>query len=84
MVASFSSAQRLRELQAKIIKYVSFALDGQLADTYPTYVGKPITIQLSCFEEPDQTTKQFLDGMRLRLHRYEMPLEIKLMDKREF
>jgi hypothetical protein len=46
-----SSHERLLQLQDKIHSYVSYALDGQ--QTYPQLVGKPLTIVLSCFAQPD-------------------------------
>lgn len=74
-----SSRERLLQLQQKIHNYVSYALDGQFARTYPDFVGKPLTIALSCFAEPDAATMQFLDEMKRRLHRYTIGLEVRVL-----
>ena len=57
-----SSRERLLQLQEKIHNYVGYALDGQFARMYPDLVGKPLTIALSCFAEPDAVTMRLLSS----------------------
>ena len=74
-----SSRERLLQLQEKIHNYVSYALGGQFAKTYPSLVGIPVTIALSCFAEPDAITMQFLDEMKQRLRRSSIGLEVRIL-----
>lgn len=47
-------------LQEKVHSYVSFALDGQLAATYPELAHLPWRIVLDCQSEPDPLTADVL------------------------
>lgn len=46
------SGQQLRQLQDKINTYLSFVLDGALAERYPAMAGKPVRIRLDCHGGP--------------------------------
>ncbi len=46
--------------QAKWKNYLAFAVDGQLARTYPEYSALPWKIILWCQSEPDPRTKEFV------------------------
>ena len=54
------SELRLFQLQEKINAYLSFALDGEMADEYPTLAGKPLRLQLECATAPDPAALRFL------------------------
>lgn len=61
------SADRVLELQAKINKYLSFALDGQMERQHPGSVGKPIRLQLDCVNQLDPETGHFIELVREKL-----------------
>ncbi|MEI9896071.1 MAG: DUF6572 domain-containing protein [Chthoniobacter sp.] len=48
------SELRLFQLQEKINAYLSFALDGEMAEAYPQFDGKKIRLQLDCVGMPGQ------------------------------
>src|SRR2546430_5281965 len=54
------SGQRLLELQQRVNDYLSFALDGEMTRLYPDSRGKQVRILLSCMNEPDSITSEFL------------------------
>jgi hypothetical protein len=70
------SKQRIRELQAKIQSYVSFALDGAMAREYPDSVGRPVIVRLDTVSIPDAVTENFLGEIRRRLQRYGISLAV--------
>src|SRR5579871_6554885 len=43
---------RLFQLQEKINAYLSFALDGDMAEVYPQFVGKKLRLRLDCVGMP--------------------------------
>lgn len=54
------SGEQLFQLQEKVNAYLSFALDGEMAENYPLLVGKPIRLQLNCASEPDLRTARLI------------------------
>lgn len=54
------SNEHLFQLQEKVNAYLSFALDGEMAEAYPDRVDRPIRIQLDCVTPPDPTTLHYL------------------------
>jgi hypothetical protein len=75
------SDERILQLQTKIHNYVSFALDGQFAETYPDFVGKPLMIALRCDFEPDKAMSELLADMGRRLQPYKIGFEVKLLPR---
>lgn len=61
------SDDRLMELEEKLNTYLSFALDGEMEETYPQFKGKRIRVQLNCFFPPDTKTFQFIDQIKTEL-----------------
>lgn len=58
------SDMRLFQLQEKINAYLSFALDGEMNEAYPAFVGKEIRLQLDCVAQPDERTADFIRIVR--------------------
>lgn len=54
------SDERLFQLQEKINAYLSFALDGELAEAYPALREKPLRLRLECVGRPDEDVIAFL------------------------
>src|SRR5438477_5558574 len=55
---------RLFQLQEKINAYLSFALDGEMAEAYPQFAGKPLRLQLDCSTPPDARSLHFIAVVR--------------------
>jgi hypothetical protein len=51
---------QLFQLQEKLNAYLSFILDGEMADAYPQFVDKPIVLRLECSEPPADQMLEFL------------------------
>ncbi|MGB8354048.1 MAG: DUF6572 domain-containing protein [Chthoniobacteraceae bacterium] len=51
-------------LQEKINAYLSFALDGEMIEAYPAFVGKAIRLQLDIATAPDARTLDFIGIVR--------------------
>ena len=54
------SDEQLLALQERFNAYVSFLLDGEMAETHPELAGKPARIQLRCAHMPDVGTLELL------------------------
>jgi hypothetical protein len=52
--------EQLFQLQEKLNAYLSFALDGEMVDEYPQFVGRPLKIRLECLETPPNEMLGFL------------------------
>jgi hypothetical protein len=51
-------------LQEKINRYLAFIESGELLESYPKAVGRPVRIDVICKYKPTQTAKEFLDQAR--------------------
>lgn len=58
------SELQLFQLQEKLNTYLSFALDGELAEAYPALRDKRVRLRLECATPPDETVIQFLRVVR--------------------
>lgn len=77
-----SQKQRF-QLQEKLNAYLSFALDGEMAEAYPTLVGKPLQIRLDCVEMPDTETTHFLDYVRQQISFQGIALKLQIIGQAE-
>ena len=73
------SEQRLFQLQEKINAYLSFALDGEMAESYPALMGRPLRLQLDCVGMPDSTVVEFLSVVREQIGFQGINLEVRVM-----
>lgn len=72
------SARRLFQLQEKINAYLSFALDGEMAESYPQFAGRPILLRLDCAEPLDRRTTQFIGAVRQQIAFQDIGFEIRI------
>jgi hypothetical protein len=56
--------QQLIQLQEKLNAYMSFALDGELAEQLPQFANRPVRVQLNCSEPPPPDVVTFLAKVR--------------------
>ncbi len=59
--------RQLLQLQEKLNAYLSFVLDGELADAFPQLAGKPLEIQLRTIHEPGERAWELISRIREQL-----------------
>ena len=72
------SEAQVASLQAKVQTYVSFALDGPLAQQFPEAAGRRWRIVINCLSgPPDNGTQATLDVLASRLPEYGGSLQVR-------
>ena len=74
---------QLFQLQEKLNAYVSFVLDGELAEGFPDLVGKPVEIQLRSIHEPDARTLDLIEQVRQQLALQQIAFAVIRIDEGE-
>lgn len=67
---------QLFQLQEKFNAYVSFLLDGELADTHPELAGKKARIELRCLTTPGGRALDLLTAIHDQLALQEIRVEV--------
>ena len=70
------SDERLLALQERFNAYVSFFLDGEMAETNPGAAGKPARIELRCAHIPDARALELLGMIHDQLAFQEIRMEV--------
>jgi hypothetical protein len=70
------SDEKLFALQERFNAYVSFLLDGEMAETHPELAGKPTRIELRCAHLPDAHALELLGLIHDQLAFQEIKLEV--------
>jgi hypothetical protein len=71
-----SSDEELLALQERFNAYVSFLLDGELAEAHPELAGKSARIELRCAQMPDARALELLGLIHDQLAFQEIKLEV--------
>jgi len=71
-----SSDEQLLTLQERFNTYVSFLLDGEMAEAHPELVGKPTRIELRCAHMPETRALALLGHIHDQLAFQEIRLEV--------
>lgn len=71
---------RLLEMQEKFNAYVSFLLDGEMADAHPELAGKRARIELRCAQMPDDRAVALLGAIHDQLALQEIRMEVLVAD----
>ena len=74
------SDEQLLSLQERFNAYVSFLLDGEMAEAHPELVGKPKRIELRCAHMPDAHALELLGHIHDQLAFQEIRLEVVVKD----
>jgi hypothetical protein len=74
------SDERLVALQERFNAYVSFLLDGEMAQTHPELAGKPARIELRCSHMPDPRALELLGMMHDQLAFQEIKMEVVVVE----
>ena len=75
------SDEQLLTLQERFNAYVSFLLDGEMADTHPELAGKPARIELRCAHMPDTRALELLGLIHDHLAFQELKLEVVISEQ---
>jgi uncharacterized protein DUF6572 len=70
------SDDQLLNLQERFNAYVSFLLDGEMAEAHPELVGKPTRIELRCTHMPDSRALELLGLIHDQLAFQEIKMEV--------
>ena len=70
------SDEELLALQERFNAYVSFLLDGEMAETHPELAGKRARIELRCAHMPDASALELLGLIHDQLTFQEIKLEV--------
>ena len=70
------SDEQLLALQERFNAYVSFLLDGEMAEAHPELAGKPPRIELRCAHTPDARALELLALIHDQLGFQEIKLEV--------
>jgi hypothetical protein len=70
------SDERLLALQERFNAYVSFLLDGEMAETHPDLAGRPARIELRCAHIPDTRALELLGMIHDQLAFQEIRMEV--------
>ena len=71
---AYSSDKQLLELQEKFNTYTKYATEGLLAEHFPEWAGRPVSIRLEFKFAPDPESLEFL----LKVEEHLKPLRIRL------
>jgi len=69
--------EQLFQLQEKMNAYLSFALDGEFAETYPQLVKQPLRVVLRCLDAPPAEAVEFLAAVREQIAFQGIDLEVR-------
>jgi hypothetical protein len=75
------SDERLHQLQEKFNAYVSFLLDGEMAEAHPEVAGRPARIELRCHYLPDARVIEMLGMIHDQLALQEIKMEVVVAGK---
>ncbi|HEY3663317.1 MAG TPA: DUF6572 domain-containing protein [Chthoniobacterales bacterium] len=76
-----NSDLQLFQVQEKFNSYVSFLLDGELAEAHPELSGKNARIELRCAEMPEGRILDLLHAIHDQLALQEIPVEVIAEDR---
>jgi hypothetical protein len=74
---------QLFQLQEKFNAYVSFLLDGEMAEAHPELAGKNARIELRCAEMPEGRALDLLNAIHDQLALQEIRVEVIVEDRRD-
>jgi hypothetical protein len=74
---------QLLQLQEKLNAYASFILDGEMADAFPHFLGKPVEIQLRTRHQPSPLALGLLQQAKEQLGLQQIHLDTILISTEE-
>jgi uncharacterized protein DUF6572 len=80
---AYSSDKQLLELQEKFNTYVRYATEGLLAEHFPEWAGRPVSIRLEYKFAPDPESLDFLLKVEELLKKHRIKLQTVIIDARD-
>src|SRR5215468_7324100 len=77
------SDDQLLALQERFNAYVSFLLDGEMAEAHPELAGKPTRIELRCAHMPDTRALELLGLIHDQLAFQEIKMEVVVRNRED-
>ena len=74
------SEKQLFGLQEKLNAYLSFALDGEMAEAYPEFAGRGLSVRIESPGAPDAHTLHFLGHVRHQIQFQDIELEMRVRE----
>jgi hypothetical protein len=74
------SDARLLGLQERFNAYISFLLDGEMAEANPNLVGRPARIEVRCAHIPDARALELLGMIHDQLAFQEIKMEVVVLN----
>ena len=74
------SDARLLGLQERFNAYISFLLDGEMAEAHPDLAGKPARIEVRCAHMPDASALELLGMIHDQLAFQEIKMEVVVLN----
>jgi hypothetical protein len=74
------SDARLIGLQERFNAYISFLLDGEMAEAHPDLAGKPARIEVRCEHMPDASALELLGMIHDQLAFQEIKMEVVVLN----
>jgi hypothetical protein len=65
-------------LQEKLNAYLSFALDGEMAEAHPDFAQRPLGLRIETAAKPDPRTLRLLSHVRRQVEFQDITLEIRV------
>jgi hypothetical protein len=78
-----NSELQLFQLQEKFNAYVSFLLDGEMAEAHPELAGKNARIELHCVEVPEGRTLDLLNAIHDQLALQDIGVEVIVKERQD-
>jgi len=75
-----NSDEQLLSLQERFNAYVSFLLDGEMAQSHPELAGKPARIEVRCTHTPESRALELLGLIHDQLAFQEIKMEVVVKD----
>ena len=72
------SDAQLYLLQEKLNAYLSFALDGEMADACPDFAHRPLGLRIETASSPDPRTLRLLAQVRRQIQFQDITLEVRV------
>ncbi len=72
---------QLFQLQEKLNAYLSFILDGEMEESFPHLIGKPVRIELRTLHEPSEEALGFLQRVKEQIMHQQIGLETVLIEE---
>jgi hypothetical protein len=74
-----ASAKQLYLLQEKLNAYLSFALDGEMAEACPEFAGRALGLRIETGSAPDAGTLHLLAHVREQIAFQDITLEVRVV-----